>query len=419
MSLRIFLKHLTADQIDKINTELVVEEPPNKYTQFAKPKRIYGFNLNPDNTVSIPFAYALDLGLKRRKREDFSQRIVRFAAEIREQQKEVYDESLKNLSSRGYTLLSLPTGFGKTFLSIKLSTVTKMKTLIIVNKIVLMNQWSDSIKKFCPDAKVQLLKKEVEDDVDFYIINAMNVPKKSYESLKDIGTVIVDECHLIMAEMISKCMNYLSPRYLIGLSATPYRNDGMDAFIGYYFGNDKIIKTLRREHTVYKVITDFKPFYTLTENGKVNWGSLLESQSMDEERNMLIVSIAQKYRDRNILILSKRVEQCNFIYEKLKDEGENVALLAGKEQEFERSCRILVGTTSKCGTGFDFAKLDTLILASDVKEYFVQVLGRVLRRPDVCPLVFDLLDDNPILLSHFFERVKVYKELGGRILTYE
>lgn len=116
MSIRINLKRLSAEQIDQINTELVVVEEANKYNKFAKPKHIYAFHLNTDNTVSIPFAYAIDaLELKRRRREEFSQRIVSFAAEIREQQKEVYDESLKSLSSKGYTLLSLPTGLEKLF----------------------------------------------------------------------------------------------------------------------------------------------------------------------------------------------------------------------------------------------------------------------------------------------------------------
>ena len=409
------------EQIDQINSELVVVEETNKYNKFAKPKSIFAFNLNVDNTVSVPFAYGIEnLSLNRRKREEFQQRHVIFDAEIRDQQKEVYDESLKSLSSKGYTLLSLPTGFGKTFLSLKLSSVTKLKTLIIVNKIVLMNQWYESITKFCPKAKVQLLKQHgMDPDMDYYIVNAINVPKKSYEDLKSIGTVIVDECHLIMAETLSKCMVYLSPRYLIGLSATPYRTDGMDAFIGFYFGNDKIIKTLRREHVVYKIETEFQPMYTLTADGKVNWSSLLESQCNDVDRNELIVSIVQKFRDRNILVLSKRVDQCNYILQRLVDEKENVTSLIGKEQEFDRSARILIGTTSKCSTGFDFAKLDTLILASDVKDYFIQVLGRVLRRPDVKPIIFDLVDDNPILKIHFFDRVKVYKEIGGRIINYK
>ena len=192
----------------------------------------------------------------------------------------------------------------------------------------------------------------------------------------------------------------------------------MDPLIELYFGDDKIIKLLERKHLVYKVKTDFTPTYTLTKDGKVNWGSLLDSQSNDEERNEIIIQIVKKFKDRNILILSKRIEQGNFLYNRLKDENENVTSLIGKQQEFNHDARILVGTTSKCGTGFDFPKLDCLILASDIQQYYIQALGRVLRRPDVEPIVFDLVDENHILRMHFESRSEVYKRIGGKIVNY-
>ncbi len=57
-------------------------------------------------------------------------------------------------------------------------------------------------------------------------MNAINVPKKSCEFYSQIGFLIVDEIHCIMAEGLSKCMTRLVPRYVLGLSATPYREDG-------------------------------------------------------------------------------------------------------------------------------------------------------------------------------------------------
>ena len=288
-----------------------------------------------------------------------------------------------------------------------------------MNKIVLINQWVESIAKVCPKATVQVIKTNKLEDCDFYIINAINVTKKSLLFFREMGTLIVDECHLIMAECLSKCMQYIIPRYVIGLSATPYRTDGMDPLIQMYFGEYKIIKLLERKHTVYKVKTDFIPDYTLTKDGKVNWGSLLDSQCNDEERNECIIQIVKKFKDRNILILSKRIEQGNFLYNRLKDENENVTSLIGKQQEFDHDARILVGTTSKCGTGFDFPKLDCLILASDIQQYYIQALGRVLRRPDVEPIVFDLVDDNQILRMHFESRAEVYKKIGGKIVNYK
>jgi superfamily II DNA or RNA helicase len=112
------------------------------------------------------------------------------------------------------------------------------------------------------------------------------------------------------------------------------------------------------------------------------------------------------------------VEQSKYLFERLQEENEFVSSLIGKQQEFDREARILVGTTSKCGTGFDFPKLDCLILATDIEQYYIQALGRVLRRPDVKPIVFDLIDNNKILINHFKSRQKVYTEVGGNILDF-
>jgi superfamily II DNA or RNA helicase len=411
---------LSPDLVDSINADLVLSLERNKYSTFSHTdKKIYAFTLNPDNTVTLPFAYAIEMGLSRRPRSDFSQRKVAFTGTLRDQQTDVYSQGMEAMNKRGHTMLSLYTGFGKTFLSIKLSTVTKLRTLIIVNKIVLMKQWEEAIKKVCPEATIHVLKKQEDlKDCDFYIINAINVSKRGMGYFRDMGTVIVDECHLIMAECLSKCLHYLSPRYLIGLSATPYRTDGMDPLLGFHFGEEKIMKLMSRKHTVYKVVTGFVPDFEYTADGKVNWGSLLDSQCNNRLRNELIIQIVKRNKDRNILILSKRIEQGTYLYNRLQEEGESVTSLIGKQQDFDTEARVLVGTTSKCGTGFDFPKLDCLILASDIQQYYIQALGRVLRRPDVEPIVFDLLDENPILRIHYETRAKVYREIGGTVKMY-
>ena len=70
----------------------------------------------------------------------------------------------------------------------------------------------------------------------------MNIPKFNKSFLSQIGSIIVDECHLIVAEKLSKSLLSLSPRYCIALSATPYRIDGLNILLDLYFGPNKIIK---------------------------------------------------------------------------------------------------------------------------------------------------------------------------------
>ena len=92
--------------------------------------------------------------------------------------------------------------------------------------------------------------------------------------------------------------------------------------------------------------------------------------------------------------------------------------MIGKQQEYEKKSRVLVGTASKTGTGFDHARLDAMIMASDIQAYFIQYLGRVFRREDVVPFVFDIVDKNPILDRHFKVRRTTYLEHGGCVKDF-
>jgi superfamily II DNA or RNA helicase len=317
-------------------------------------------------------------------------------------------------------MISAYPGFGKTAGAINLATSIKFKTLIIVNKIVLIKQWKESILKFCPTAKVQTLTAQSKkQDVDFYIINAQNTEKMGKTFFADIGTCVVDEAHMIMAETLSKSLQYVYPRYLIGLTATPYRPDGLDVLLNFYFGNHKIIRKLHREHTAYKVSTGFKPPVEKTIQGRINWGSILDAQANNDERNDLIIRIIQHFSDRNFLVLVKRVEQGKYLVNSLKKYGESVTDLIGSNQDFDTEARILVGTCQKVGVGFDHSKLDTLLLATDLEEYFVQYLGRIFRTKDNTPIVFDLVDENSILNKHFNTRRKVYQEHGGIVKDFD
>lgn len=416
MSLKINTETLSNETIDKINENLIVRI--NNGSSLVK--TLYMYEIINEN-IYLPFSYAVnELKRKRRLRNDFSVMNIDFAASLRDAQKIVKEEAINLLNKTGSVIISCYTGFGKSICAINLAQTIKLKTLIIVNKIVLINQWKESILNFCPDSNIQKLtsKSAFDSTADFYIINAINVEKLGKEFLKDIGLVVVDEAHLIMAETLSKSLKYISPRYLIGLTATPYRPDGFDVLLELYFGKNKIVREMKREHFVYKVYTGFKPIMEKCENGKINWGALLKSQSEDEKRNELIVNIVKKFKDRTFLVLTKRVEQAKLLFKKIKDEGEDVSSLIGSQQEFNRDCRILVGITSKCGTGFDFPKLDALLLACDVAQYFIQVLGRVFRKLDTIPLVFDFIDDNPILLKHFREREETYIKCGGRLINF-
>ncbi len=316
-------------------------------------------------------------------------------------------------------LLSDFTVTHNTAISIYIAAKLKLKTLIICNRIVLMNQWKDAIHAFCSNATVQIITPTCEmEDVDFYIVNATNVPKHNRDFYKEIGCLCVDESHQILSEKLSQCMRYIIPRYVIGLSATPYRVDGLNVLFDMYFGTHKIERNLFRKHTVYKVSTGFEPDIKLNRVGKVDWSSILESQCNNTERNELIIRMIKRFLDRVLLVLCKRVEQARYLVRRLEEEKEDVTSLIGSNQTYEQTSRILIGTVQKAGTGFDHPRLNAMILASDVEQYFAQYLGRVFRREDTEPIIFDLVDDYSLLNKHFRTRNKIYIEHGGVVKDF-
>ena len=420
MSLRIHQNKLTNENISKLNKDLRLNLS-TKYDTIVK--NLYAYMIDDDDIVSLPFYYALNtFSIKTRKKSNFTSNSISFVGVLRDEQKIVVSECITDLNKYNTSVLSLYTGFGKTILSIKISSMIKLKTLVIVNKIILMTQWKTSILKFCPEARVKLMTDksyEIDDEYDYYIINAVNIVKYDIKTFENIGLVIVDELHLILAESLSRCLHYLSPKYLLGLSATPYRKDGLNKLIEIYFGNKPIIRKMNREHIVYKVYTGFKPTMEKNDDGKIIWGSILKQQADNDDRNNIIVNIIRKFKDRKFLILVKRIEHGRTLLIKLQKYNEYVTSLLGNEQTFDKNARILVGTTSKCSTGFDHPSLDSLILASDIQDYFIQALGRVFRTKDVIPIIFDIVDDNPILMKHYKTREIVYKDCGGDVRLYK
>lgn len=417
--------NLSHTMIERISKELNIEVVNKGISNgpFNNKKSIIAYTLTEDDNLYLPFSYSLTmLGFTRPTRDMYEQSDLKFTSELREEQVEVKDEALSLLNKNGHVMIASYTGFGKSILGVYLSCKTKLKTLILIpNKTVLISQWKESYEKFCTNVKVQVLTAKddiLDSDANVYIMNALNAGKKSASFFKSIGTLIVDESHLIVADMLIKSMHNVFPRYLIGLSATPYRNDGLDILIKLHFGEQVIQRKMCREHYAYLIKTGYTPPTEIGAGGKINWSALINSQSENVDRNKLIASIALYFSNRVFLILVKRVSQAKFIGDILSNKGENVAVLTGNSKEFDKTARIVIGTQQKCGIGFDHIDLDAMILGNDMEDYFIQSLGRIFRRQNTVPIVFDLVDNNPILERHWKTRKSVYKEHGGTVKEF-
>lgn len=420
MSIRVIESEINEETRQNIARDLVFipeEGGPRRAKYSAAPKAdpIYPYCFENDY-IYLPFSYATKkLGFSRPPRDSFPTINVKFTAELRPLQKKVKKEVVSYLNKTGSCILSLYTGGGKTALGIHLATIIKFKTIILATRLLILQQWKESILKFCPTAKIQMVtaKKALDYSNDFFIMNALNVSKKDRSEYSKLGLVIVDELHMIGTEKLSSSLLYIQPRYALGLSATPKRPDGMDSLLRSYFGNNQVHRALHRKHIFYKVQTGFQLEVSHNVQGNLDWNSVLNSQAALVERNDLICSIVELCPDRCFLILCKRISHATELEKKIKEKGISVTSLVGVKKQFDTSSRVLVATVQKAGVGFDHPKLNTLIVAADLKEYFLQYLGRVFRVENTVPIIFDLVDELSTLKNHYFSRRKVYLEHGG------
>ena len=428
MSIKATVELITEEIEDKIINEIVVKKKEKKNYGMSKFKSKIEECVRPyrstDDAIYLPFKWALDNlpNIKRKERSDCSPIDCKFILELRDVQREVKGDCIKALNRFWCHLISLYPGCGKTFLSIYLACKYSLKTLIIAHRVVLFEQWVEAIEEATGGlATFSVLKPDCKKnnfEADFLIVNAQNIKKFKPGTFDQVGFVIIDEVHAIMAELLSECLQFVSPRYLVGLSATLYRPDGLDGLLDFYFGKDnKTVRELYHPHIVYKINTSIE----YEEDSKTQWSSLLTTQCTNTDRNDFVIKIVQQFKERHFLLLCQRVEQVSYILKKFEEVGESAT---GVEKgKFDKNARIIVAGFQKVGFGFSHKILDTLmfvadIISSDTSEYMVQYMARVMRTPDVKPIIFDIVDNHKTLKGHFNIRKIEYVKAGGTIIDF-
>ena len=274
-----------------------------------------------DTYARVPFAYAQKCGQKVPVK-GYARASYNFIGKLRAEQIPIIEQAFRLLADTHHLLLATHVGFGKTIMAIYILsqlvhpiTKTQFKACIVTgNKKVLCPQWAESLQTFLHAPRVCIL--GANDRVDYeaydiFIINALNVPKMC-DRLDSIGVLIVDEIHLVLSQKMCQSLLYFTPRYFIGLSATPYRTDGSDKLFELFLGKSIIFKPLLRAHTVYKVQTSFTPNMKSNVRGKLDWDKVLSAQAEDIDRNQLIVRLVQQFKYK-FIVLCKRIIQIQIL----------------------------------------------------------------------------------------------------------
>lgn len=354
-----------------------------------------------------------------------------FNGVLNQYQQEAVDKILSHYGSGKYgAILQAKTGSGKSVMSLYIVSVLKVKSLVIVTKEVLMEQWIDYIRKFLPRLNVGVVRQDIDDskfcDICVGMIHSLSM--KRYEGLYDrFGLVIWDEVHRVGADVFSETSKLFRARYRLGVSATVKRWDGADNVFLWSIGEViKFPEVPAMTPSIYFVSTDFALPSRFADKD-VALEFLLKFLVADEKRNNLIVDLAVKAleKGRKVLILSHRRKHLKVLYDKLVkrlDGRYSVGFVVGgmKQAEVEeakkRNC--LLGTYQYIAEGFDCPELDTLIFATPVGNP-IQPVGRIMRIKEGKkePIVVDLVDFDNVFIKLYEARKKHYIANNYKIIN--
>ena len=413
---------ISNDLLEEIRSLLLVKPFVNPDYQFnEKPYAVYR---QSEKKIYIPKFFGIEkFGSPARTVLGEGEQIsLQFPGLLRDEQTFVVEKAKKAYEDKGGGVISLYCGGGKTTIALKLISLLSRKTLVIVHSEFLMEQWIERTKQFLPDAKIGIIQKDSceIDNNDIVIGMIQSITKRNYskDQLKTFGHLIIDECHHIACEVFSSLFYKIQCKYMLGLSATPTRKDGLSKVI-YWFLGPIIINIKRQDNkplirTISSDASEFTEKYNRAM--KPNIPEMIGDIVNNYSRNIIILDQIEKCvnDNRKILILTERVNHCNYLNDTLNKRDISNGKYIGKMKTIDReiSCKkqVIIGTYKMAAEGFDCPDLDTLILASP-KSDIEQSVGRILRKRNKnYPLVIDIIDSFSIFTSQSKKRKKFYKK---------
>ena len=379
---------------------------------------------------------------------------VSFNGKLREEQNAAFEA----LSAHDTGILSATTAFGKTIIGAALIAEKKVNTLILVHRSQLMEQWKERLEQFLivnevlpsqPKRRGRQKKREMiglygankdtrSGIIDIAMLQSMGEADELKPWLRDCGMVIVDECHHVPAISFEQVLKSVTAKHILGLTATPKRQDGHHPILHMYLGGI-------RYHVDAKQQAEKRPFahlmiprftgtrFRLDENSKTPViGQYYDQITQDDLRNSLIIEdvMACVKDNRNCLLLSERTRHVQILADLLRAQNIPVHVLLGGQSNAQMKTQmaalkeapsdkplVICATGKFIGEGFDDSRLDTLFLTMPIswQGTLAQYVGRLHRLHDGKRevRVYDYIDNHAVMLEKMYrKRLKSYAGIG-------
>jgi len=356
---------------------------------------------------------------------------IKFNGNLRDYQ----EKAVKELLKQEIGTLQATTGSGKTIMAIKAICERKQPTLFLVHTLDLANQFIERVAQFTDYKK---------DDIGVigngkYIIKPITVAtlqtlvKLSDDKIKEInryfGQVFIDETHICPANTYAAAVNKLSMKYRHGLTATPFRDDGLTDVI--FFISGKIFYKVSPEdagdHLIMPSVEYVETDYNFPIIDSSEHAIMITDLSIDAERNKLIVKTYDRIgNEKQSVFLSHRTEQLD----RLKEDIPHAEILTSATKKKDRQriindlnsrkLKAVLTTYGLFATGIDIPSLEVLYLCTPMKaeRLLVQTVGRLKRKglsKNKQALVIDFVDKNiDMLKRQYYARKRTWKKIDNQ-----
>ena len=350
-----------------------------------------------------------------------------FNGDLRDYQKVIVNTYMKSIQeNKGGGLLEVPCGRGKTICALSIISKLKKKTLVIVHKGFLLNQWIERIEQFLPGARVGRIQGQVVDienkDIVIGMLQSLSMKDYTYETFSDFGLTIVDEVHHIAAEVFVRSLFKIVTPCVLGLSATMQRKDGLTKVFKMFLG-DIIYKEKRDGND--KVIVKAHTFLTNDEEfnevkydfrGNPAYSTMISKLCSYNSRSEFIIKIIsdvlKSNKDQQLMILAHNKNLLTYFYKSLENRGfDSIGYYVGgmkeKDLKISETKKIVIATYAMASEALDIKTLTTLVMATP-KTDVTQSIGRILRTKHIQPLVIDIVDNHELFQNQWKKRLTYY-----------
>ena len=359
-------------------------------------------------------------------------------------------------------VLAAATAFGKTVVGAYLIAQKKVNTLVLVHTVEIMNNWVVDLNKFLnineplpsyttPKGRVKhrdsligtfsSQKDASTGIIDIAMITSLGRNDDINPIVRKYGMVIMDECHHSAAFTHENVLRAVTAKYVYGMTATAKRMDGQVKKIFMQFGPIRHRYTAKeraeKQGIGHYVYPRFTRLVDVEGSGDRHISDYFDLVVKSEMRNMQIVAdvVDCVKKERTPLVMTKYREHAQQLYQALLGAADNVFLLQGGNSLKARTelrekmlavgreeTMIVVAIGQYIGEGFNYPRLDTLLLAMPIsfEGNVEQYAGRLNRdyegKKDV--IIFDYIDQHiPKLERMYHKRLRTYKKIGYEVCS--